>query len=42
MIHLNDKKEFVIFQKPHSGISYIGIGNGKRKIPLMQFQVRLF
>ena len=30
MIHLNDKKEFVIFQKPHSNISYIGIGEWKR------------
>ncbi len=31
MIHLNDKKEFVIFQKPHSNISYIGIGEWKRE-----------
>ena len=31
MIHLNDKKEFVIFQKPHSNISYIGIGEWKKK-----------
>ena len=31
MIHLNDKKEFVIFQKPHSDISYIGIGEWKKK-----------
>ena len=31
MIHLNDKKEFVIFQKPHSKISYFGIGEWKKK-----------
>ena len=31
MIHLNDKKGFVIFQKPHSNISYIGIGEWKRE-----------
>ena len=31
MIQLNDKKGFVIFQKPHSNISYIGIGKWKRE-----------
>ena len=31
MIYLNDKKEFVIFQKPHSDISFIGTGEWKKK-----------
>ena len=41
MIHLNDKKGFVIFQKPHSNISYIGIGEWKREIPSILSLMRL-